>query len=245
MKHKISIIALLLGTGALLTAESSYAADKGFYVGASAGYSSINTPGGSAYNVGTSTTNTLITQTSSDSTAGGFGGSLFAGYNINQTFAVELGYTSYADSNYSSDQSQYTNIGEDNWAYNSSNSSSLNYKTYSIDLFLKGIVPVIAQVSAFAKLGVSYVSQSVDYVNPTGTPTINIDNSTLATPDAGNNTYTAFRPAGAIGLSYKVTENLSTSIFAQGFLGKGDIQTENDAIATAYIVGASVTYDFL
>ncbi len=250
MKHKLSIITLLLGTGALFAAGSSYAGDKGFYIGAAAGYSSINTPGGSVYDVGTSTTETLITQTSSDSTAGGFGGSIFAGYNINSTFAVELGYTSYADSNYSSDQSQYSNVGTDGdgnteWAYTDSNSSSLNYKTHSIDLFLKGTVPVIAQVSAFAKLGVSYVSQSVDYVNSTGTPTINVNNSTLATPEAGSNTYTAFRPAGAVGLSYQATEHLSTSIFAQGFLGKGDMETDNNAIASAYVVGASVTYDFL
>jgi len=244
MKNKLSIIALLLGTGGLL-ATSSHAAGQGFYVGASAGYSALNTPSGTAFDVGPSTNSTLYTETSSTSNTGGFGGSVFAGYNINETYAVELGYTTYAESTYKADQSKYTSLGEGNWAYNSSNSSSITYNTNSIDLFLKGTVPVIAQVSAFAKIGLSYVSQSVDYSNPTGVPTINVDNGTFATPDSGVNTYTAIRPAAALGLSYQATEHLSTSIFAQGFLGEGDFATENDAIASAYVVGASVTYDFL
>lgn len=246
MKNKLSMIALLLGTGGLLAANSSFATGKGFYVGASAGYSALNTPSGSAFDVGTSTSSTLYVETSSTSDTGGFGGNLFAGYNINETFAVELGYTTYAESTYKADQSQYTatSPGSGDWLYNSSNSSSITYNTNSIDLFLKGTVPVIAQVSAFAKAGLSYVSQSVDYSNPTGIPTINVDNGTFATPDSGVNTYTAIRPAAALGLSYQATEHLSTSIFAQGFLGEGDFETENDAIASAYIIGASVAYDF-
>ena len=249
MKHKLSIIAILLGTGGLLATGSSNAA-QGFYMGASAGYSALNTPSGSVFDIGSSTESTLVTETSSTSAAGGFVGSIFTGYNINPTFAVELGYTSYAKSSYSSDQSQYSNVGTDDnnqtqWAYTDSNSSSIDYNTYSIDLFLKGTIPVIAQVSAFAKIGASYVNQTVDYHNSAGTPVINVNNSNLATPDAGTNTYTALRPAGAIGLSYQATEHLSASIFAQGFLGDGDLSTDKDAIASAYIVGASVSYNFL
>ena len=245
MKNKLSILALLLGTGGLL-ATSGHAAGQGFYVGASAGYSALNTPSGNAFEAGgTYGESELAVQTSSTNDSGGFGGSLFAGYNINETYAVELGYTTYAESSYKSDQSNYVQDGEGYDYTNQTNSSSLTYNTTSIDLFLKGTVPVIAQVSAFAKIGLSYVSQSVDYNNNSaGVPTISIDNGTFATPDSGVNTYTAIRPAAALGLSYQATEHLSTSIFAQGFLGKGDFETENDAIASAYVVGASVTYDF-
>lgn len=245
IKNKLSIIAILLGTGGLF-ATSSQAAGQGFYVGASAGYSALNTPSGNAfvdgeYNNGED----LAVETSSTNDSGGFGGSLFAGYNINSTFAVELGYTTYAESSYKSDQSNYIPDGS-GWDYtNQTNSSSLTYNTTSVDLFLKGTVPVIAQISAFGKIGLSYVRQSVDYSNnATGVPPISIDNGTFATPDSGINTYTAIRPAAGLGLSYQATEHLSTSIFAQGFLGKGDFDTENDAIASAYIVGASVSYDF-
>lgn len=249
MKNKLSMIALLLGTGGLL-ATSSHAAGQGFYVGASAGYSAINTPSGNAFDSGGVYSNAGVTylavQTSSTNDSGGFGGSLFGGYNINETFAVELGYTTYAESSYKSNQSNYQAQTGGTWAYtNDTNSSSITYNTTSIDLFLKGTVPVIAQVSAFAKVGLSYVRQSVDYSNnPNGSPPIYVDNGTFATPDNGINTYTAIRPAAALGLSYQATEHLSTSIFAQGFLGEGDFETENDAIASAYIIGASVAYDF-
>lgn len=247
MKHRISIIALLLGTGGLFAVSSSQAAEKGFYVGASAGYSALNTPSGSAFDAGGEYgDNDLAVQTSSTNDSGGFGGSLFAGYHINETYAVELGYTTYAESSYKSDQSNYSG-SDDEWTYtNDTNSSSLTYNTTSIDLFLKGTIPVIAQVSAFAKVGLSYVRQSVDYSNNSaGIPTINIDNGTFATPDSGVNTYNAIRPAAGLGLSYQATEHLSASIFAQGFLGRGDFETENDAIASAYVVGAAVAYDFL
>jgi len=248
MKSKLSIIALLLGAGGLLATTSSHAAGQGFYVGASAGYSALNTPSGSAFDAGGEYNggDNLAVQTSSTNESGGFGGSLFAGYNINETFAVELGYTTYAESSYKSDQSSYAKDGSA-WDYTGdTNSSSLKYNTTSIDLFLKGTVPVIAQVSAFAKVGLSYVRQSVDYsTNPTGAPTINVDNGTFATPESGINTYNAIRPAAALGLSYQATEHLSAAIFAQGFLGEGDFETDNDAIASAYIVGASLTYDFL
>lgn len=238
MKHKISIIALLLGTGGLLATSSSNASAQGFYMGASAGYSALNTPSGTAFDVGT-VGETLVMQTSSTSDTGGFGGGLFAGYNINKNFAVEVGYTSYANSNYDSEQTQYD---EDNVSLGS-NSSSIDYTTYSIDLFLKGTTEVVGQVSAFAKVGVSYVNQEVDYSSPSGIPSISVDNSNFATPNVGTSTYTALRPAGAIGLSYQATPHLSTAIFAQGFLGEGDFSTDKDAIASAYVVGASVTYD--
>lgn len=247
MKHKLSILAVVLGASGLLATTSSHATGQGFYIGASAGYSALNTPSGSAFNAGGEydSGTELAVQTSSTSDTGGFGGSLFVGYNINSTYAVELGYTTYAESSYKSSQSNYTADG-DAWDYtNQTNTSSVTYNTNSIDLFLKGTVPVIAQVSAFAKVGLSYVRQSVDYSDPVGTPAITIDNGRFATPDSGVNTYNAIRPAAALGLTYQATEHLSTSLFAQGFLGRGDFETENDAIASAYIIGASVAYDFL
>lgn len=247
MKHKINMIAAILGATVLLTAESSRANNPGFYVGASAGYSALNTPSGDAFDVGASDTNTLITEASSSSDKGGFGGSLFAGYNINQKLAVELGYTSYGKSDYSTTQNQYANIGTDGdgnteWALTGTNNASIDYNTYSVDLFLKGSMPVIAKLSAFAKVGMSYVNQSVDYSNPTGVPTIT---SSFATPASGTNHYTAIRPAAALGFSMQVSEHFSTAIFAQGFLGRGDVDTDSSAIASAYLVGASLTYDFL
>ncbi len=244
-KRNIRLITLLLTTGSLVAAGSSYAEGTGFYVGASAGYSSINTPSGNVFVSQSNNNNLLNVETSSSSTGGGFGGNLFAGYNINKNIAVELGYTSYAQSQYNAAYAQYKNIGTDEWVYTDhTNSSSISYNTYSIDAFLKGSMPILAQLSAFAKIGLSYVSQSVDYQNPTGTPTIDVNNGALATPGSGTNTYTAVRPAGALGFTYQINEHFSSSLFAQGFLGDGDLETDKSAIATAYLLGASLTYAF-
>lgn len=250
IKHKLSIVTILMGATSFF-ANSAYAEGQGFYIGASAGYSALNTPGGDAFAVGTSIANEILyVENNSTSDIGGFGGNVFAGYNINQHVAVELGYTKYADSNYSSTQSEYNNISTnpsdpDEYALNGTpNTASLDYSTSSIDLFIKGTMPVIAKISAFAKIGVSYVIQGVDYTNPTGTPDISLDNSKFATPATGSSTEKALRPAAALGLSYKATEHIATSIFAQGFYGSGDFSSDSNAIASAYLIGASLSYSF-
>jgi len=245
MKSKLSLITILLGASSLLATES-YADGEGFYVGASAGYSALNTPGGDAFTVGESTESTLYLQDSSTSDTGGFGGSLFAGYNFNKTFAVELGYTKYADSNYSSTQTEYTETspGSGTYTFDGQNTASLDYSTSSIDLFLKGTTPVIAQVSAFAKIGFSYVMQGVDYTNSAGTPDISLDGGKFATPETGSTTQTAVRPAAALGLSFQATEHIAAAMFAQGFYGTGDFSSDSSAIASAYLIGASLTYSF-
>jgi len=248
MKYKISIIALLISAGSLMVAES-YADGQGFYVGASAGYSGLNTPTGDVFyatptNVGPNHT-PLVMETGESNDVGGFGGSLFSGYNINSIMAVELGYTAYGTSKYSTDQAQYIDVPSGGFSYDSTNSASIKYSTYSLDLFLKATTPTFGPFSAFAKAGVSYVNQSVDYQNPAGAPIINVNNNTLATPDSGSNSYTAYRPAGGLGVNYKINEHLTSSFFAQGFLGRGDMETDKDAIASGYLIGASLTYNFI
>lgn len=247
MKYKIGIIALLVSAGSLMAAET-YADSQGFYLGASAGYSALNTPAGDVFyataaDVGPKET-AMVMETGESNDVGGFGGSLFGGYNINSIMAVEFGYTSYGTSKYTTDQAQYIQ-GDKGWEYESTNSASVKYSTYSLDLFLKATTPTFGPFSAFAKAGVSYVNQVVDYQNPGGAPIIDINNNTLATPDSGSNTYTAYRPAGGLGVNYKINEHLTSSFFAQGFLGRGDMETDKDAIASGYLIGASLTYNFI
>jgi OOP family OmpA-OmpF porin len=74
-----------------LSAGSVYAAKPGAYIGAGAGYSSLND--------------------FSDATKkndGGAGGQIFAGYNFNQFFGLEASYRAYADTSYYLDE--YPNV---------------------------------------------------------------------------------------------------------------------------------------
>lgn len=237
MKKKLIVTTLVLSAASITLINAK--ATTNFYIGGSAGYSALNTPTGPAFTVSNPGAGSTTYETSSKDDAGGFGSGFFVGYNISQFWAVELGYTNYADSNYSSSQTQYnsnTNADE------GSKTAKLNYNTYSVDLFFKGTLPLQDKLSAFAKAGVSYVNQAVDYTNPNnGDPSIQINSDTFAEPKLGKNTYTAYRPAGGLGFSYAINERFSASLFGQGFLGKGDFETDQDAIASAYLVGASLT----
>lgn len=233
MKKKFIVTTLILGTASLTLINAK--ANTNFYVGGSVGYSALNTPSGPAFTVTNRDPDSTVYETGSKNDAGGFGGGFFAGYNINQTWAVELGYTNYADTNYESSQAIYDNTS------NSTNNATLSYNTYSVDLFFKGNLPLQEKLSAFAKVGVSYVNQAVDYSNPAnGNPAIYINDDTFAQPKLGKNTYTAYRPAGGLGFTYAINERFSASLFGQGFIGSGDFETDQDAIASAYLVGASV-----
>jgi hypothetical protein len=236
MKKKLLVKTLILSAASITLINANAATN--FYVGGSAGYSALSTPTGPAFTVTNPGSGSTVYETASKDDAGGFGSGLFAGYTINQFWAVELGYTNYADTNYSSTQSQYNSSTNANQG---TKTASLDYSTYSVDLFFKGTLPLQDKLSAFAKVGVSYVNQAVDYSNSSnGDPTISINGDTFATPKIGSNTYTAYRPAGGLGFTYAINERFSASLFGQGFIGSGDFETDQDAIASAYLVGASV-----
>jgi hypothetical protein len=236
MKKKLLVTTLILSAASITLINANAATN--FYVGGSAGYSALNTPTGSAFTVTNTDPGETVYETGSKNDAGGFGSGLFAGYTINPFWAVELGYTNYAETSYESSQSGYDNASPTDI---STNTATLSYNTYSVDLFFKGTLPLQEKLSAFAKVGVSYVNQAVDYTNPSsGDPTISINGDTFATPKMGKNTYTAYRPAGGLGFTYAINDRFSASLFGQGFIGSGDFETDQDAIASAYLVGASV-----
>lgn len=82
LKHLVSV-----GLVCALGASSVFAAKPGAYIGAGAGYSSLND--------------------FSDATKkndGGAGGQIFAGYNFNQFFGLEASYRAYADTTYYFDE---------------------------------------------------------------------------------------------------------------------------------------------
>lgn len=231
MKGNVKILSI----SALTLAISSTAfANSPIYVGGSLGYSMLNTPDSQVFSLATpDPSSDTVTQTESEDSRGGMGGSVYVGYDFTQNWALELGYTIYGDSNYKSTQTQTgTNDG--------TNTAKMDYDTRSYDLFFKGTAPVSSNFSLFGKLGVSYVSQEDDYDNPAGTPTITTDSSQLTTPKTGDETYTAFRPSGALGATYSFNSTVSTSLFFQGFMGQGDFDSDQDAIGSGYLVGLAL-----
>ena len=226
----------LVGIGSIALASSSFA--HNIYVGGGFGYSALNTPSGDAFTTTADSGSITYNENSSSTELGGLGGNLFAGYGLNENWAVELGYTNYGESDYDSQQIQY-NDGDQSGTSN----ASLSYKTHTYDLFLRGNMPLTDKFGVFAKAGLSYVNQKVDYTNSNvdSGPDMPINSGGFTTPKLGSNTYTAFRPAGGLGFNFKINDTFSAQMFAQGFLGSGDIDSDQDAIASGYIVGAGVT----
>lgn len=235
MKGTVKLLSISL---IALTASSASLAVSPIYVGGSLGYAIIDTPNSNVFSTATPDPSTdTIGVTATEDTRGSLGGSAYIGYDLNKTWAVELGYTVYGESNYKSTQTQSgTNDG--------TNTSKLSYDTHTYDLFLKGSTPISGNFSAFGKLGVSYVLQNNDYSTDSGYPVIPVDTSEIVTPKSGSNTYTAFRPAAAFGATYNFNPTVSTSLFMQGFLGEGDFDSDQDAIASSYLVGVAFNFHF-
>ena len=242
MYHSLFLKQLSLGVVSILLV--SHAIADNFYVGAGLGYSALNTPEGDAFTINADTVNTFYREDSSSTDIGGLGETLYLGYRINPTWAVELGYTHYAQSDYESQQTQYTQVQGYHQMTSSTSNASLCYSTHSYDLLLKGSMPVTEQVSLFAKAGISYVNQTVDYNNSGTDPTIPVNSGSFAEPTTGSDTYHAVRPAGGLGIHVGFNDWIATEIFIQGFLGDDDFSSNTEAIASAYIIGASFVLSF-
>ena len=231
-------IALFSCLGASAYATSAHPV----YVGAGFGYSALSTPSDDVFSPGSGGNgNTVIAQTESEDTLGGFGGIGVIGVMLNEHMALEADYVSYADSNYKSTQQQYTNgsvVG--------TSTATIDYTTQSIGLFLKGIKPISRCLSVSAKIGADYVMEDVDYNNPGQNPTISVDNSKLATPKEGDHSYQKWFPAAGVSLIANINQHVSTSVFFEGYLGDSDsdLESQQDAIPSAYITGIRLNYLF-
>jgi hypothetical protein len=240
MRFKQIVLPLVISATSLITIQTNAAESpstsimSNFYVGGSLGYSELDTPDGTSSVIsvsipGVGDVSTLLNETPTNQ--GGLGSNAFIGYNFTNNWAAELNYTNYAETKYSQ------TVDQTNPAGSTSNSGEISYNTYSIDLFVKGTVLLKDKWSAFAKLGASYVSQDVDSSAYQAFST-----GIFAVAKNGKNTYTDIRPSGALGLTYDFNQHLSSAVFGQGFVGKGDMNTDESAIASAYLIGASLIY---
>ena len=146
--NKILLGTLLAAIAALSASTAATAALPGFYVGGQAGlgnthYTSDDVDG--------------INSASIDNT--NFAGRLLGGYQFDNNWAFEMGYTQFT-------QSRFTNIQPGN--------VSGNIKEYSVDALGKGILPLDNGFGLFGELGLAYVSAkssggisgSAHHINP-------------------------------------------------------------------------------
>lgn len=122
-------------TGFLLTAQ---AATPGFYVGIQGGYSDTHFSQGDISMTGTGLSTSIKDH--------GLASRAFAGYQFNENWAGELGYTRFNDT-------RLNNI-KDKEGHSYPNGS---LKEHALDLVAKGTWPLADQFNIYAKLGVAAI----------------------------------------------------------------------------------------
>jgi OOP family OmpA-OmpF porin len=185
------ILFALVASAAALGGTSAYAADDAgtAYIGAGVV--------GSHYKF-----DVPNTTTSSDRSGDKATGKIFAGYNIDKTWAVEGGYTDFGSKAFN-----YTDA--------TGAAGRIESDAHSFYLAGKGSWPVNEQVALFGKLGVARNHNSVD-------------TSGVASVSGGNNKNALYASVGA---EYAINKNVKVSLEYENY-GKNDIDVgrKNGAI---------------
>jgi hypothetical protein len=134
-------------------------------------------------------------------------GKVFAGYEANQNWGAEIGYTDFRKSSA-------------NYTLNGVNGNA-EMKGHSAYLAAKGTVPINDQFSAYAKLGASYNKASLSST----TPGLSYD---------GHKT----SPYGALGVQYKLNQQVSLVAEYERYGDKRDIGAKPDVVT----VGARYSF---
>jgi OmpA-OmpF porin, OOP family len=142
----------------------------------------------------------------------GLAGRLNVGYQIDDTWGVEMGWTRFSDATF---RGSYAGIGL----------ASANIKTNTIDLVVKGSVPVANQVKAFGKLGAAYVMSRAS-ANVVGYHYSDKQNKLLPTATAG--------------VSYEFSDQVSADLSYTRVQKVGNTKLVN----STDFVGIGLTYSF-
>lgn len=202
MKKNIKLLGLVF----LSAATVAHATGEGMYMGAQVGGSKLNNP---TKNVVINPTGTTVVISPSNT---GVGARLYAGYQLNEYFGGEIGYTYYTPSKYNA-----TSFGGNTLC------SDPTIKESTLDFLAKAMYPVW-NFNVFGKAGmaIAYQSSSGSLVNNTG----NCGSQGKA--------YTAVAPAYSVGASYDLTPSWQVDIsFSQV------LKTTNIPTATLFAIGFS------
>jgi opacity protein-like surface antigen len=188
-------IASIFALGSMLSvAAADVVADQsvnvqGPYIGGQLGYANEN--------YSRNQYNPPLSATSVDSK--GFAGRLYAGYDINQYFAAELGY-SYLP------QVKYKNVAGSN--------NNVTFHQQMVDLTAKGTAPLNDQFAVYGKAGAAYVHRgSFDY-KQSG---VNFSQAAL----------TKVVPTVGAGVKYNITPHTFADVSYSYYFKSGDLPATN------------------
>lgn len=180
---------------------SALAAEDGMYVGLQLGQATNNY---SASNLGIDSSQLALGPLSTSNDRQKFGGRFYLGYQFNEYFAGELGYSRLGRNNIKN-------------AFGLSG-ANVDIKPYAVDLMAKGMM-TFNQWVLFGKLGVA------DARN-THTVTCTASSNLPAGLFSGNN-QNKWRPAYGLGVAYDYTPAISFDL-SINFIGNGAFKTSNN-----------------
>jgi len=176
---KSLLVAIFAGASLLGVSSFANAALPGFYVGGQAGWG--DTHASSAYSSPSSSKDT------------GLAGRIFTGYQIDQNWAVELGYTKFSNAKvkYNYGSVDGVNLG----------SARFTTKEQAVDLVAKGILPLQDGFGLYGKAGAAYLDGKVSG-----------SGNVLGHNLSGSITEHKILPTFGVGVSYDITPNVPVDL---------------------------------
>lgn len=232
MNKLVKISAAIISSVAFVGATQ--AATPGAYAGIGLGYSQLSTPS-AARNANSNTF--LFSPTSTSSKSGGLGGRLFGGYNFNKYFGLEAAYAAYAGS-----QSKASSTGSIGSVFSNTGTGSQKVSEDALSLVGKAYLPIQETgFNVYALGGVAEVFAKNRY-NSTYTATLLGNTGSIATSSSYKTR--ALRPTYGLGVSYDINTHLTTNLEYSRIQGRGNLNTNNHAIANANLVTLNLGYNF-
>jgi OOP family OmpA-OmpF porin len=202
MFNKNSLVTLTLaGIAGLFIATTASATAPGPYFGGQLGW-------GNTYN-------TELNDDFGVKDNGALAGRVYAGFQLNDIFSAEMGYTKFSNVNLSDTGFFAVPTGV------TYGTLSAQVKTYAVDAVAKASLPLQSGFSIFGKFGAAYVNQA--------------SNASLSSPtyyNQVNETDTAILPTFGLGLSYDINKNVVADVSWMRIQKTGDTSIDSTDTAT-------------
>jgi hypothetical protein len=217
MKRTLSLVSA--AAACLLISTQATATTCGPYIGIGGGKSWVKTPDSNIFQV--------IPGGSSSHTLSGFGARAFFGFNVNKYVGFEGGYTRYARSNYTGNET--------------GDSANLRFYPRTYDAVLKAYLPLgYSGFNIYALGGLARVVETVKYNNPSFIPA----NNKIALP-AGNTTHGYNnRPIYGLGVNYNFGKHVTINAEITQIERLNSFGTTPTAVPYLNLASANIAYNF-
>jgi OOP family OmpA-OmpF porin len=227
LNKKHILAAAIAGVAGMWIATANAAISGQPYIGGELGVGNVHQGGFSQADLTAAAPGTIVASGNSARDTG-LAGRIFGGYQFNQNFAAEMGYTKFSTANAKSYATTVSTTGSTNLK------SSI--RTDALDLVGKGILPLEYGFNVYGKLGLAYLRTQG---SSTTTTTTTGFGSTTTSSTTSNNAHHIYPTFGA-GVGYDITKNITTDVSWNHIQKVGG----SNKLANTDLFGVGLTYNF-